>query len=235
MKLGILNALPGHYILAGELSDIEKFERLIKSVDAEIECVSYDATVEELPGSPQVCDAFLVTGSPCGVSDGDPWIATLAEFIQQAYAEQKKMVGICFGHQLIAQALGGQVRQSNDGWLLGLHRIELRQQPAWLSPPRPEFSLYFINQDQVVTLPPGAELIASNQFCPHTMFTLKDQVLGLQAHIEHSAAFMRTIIHYLEAQLTPHKRAEVLRSIEQSTPDDQLVARWVVNFIKAST
>jgi len=232
VKLAILNALPAPYIFEGELSDGEKFVRLFGAIDPTLECHLYDATAGELPGTPAVADAFLITGSPAGVYDGEPWIAPLAEFVRQAYAGQKKLVGICFGHQLLAQALGGWVEKSENGWVLGLRSFEIQNHAGWLTPAASRCSLYFVNQDQVVTLPPGATVIGGNDFCPVTIYALKNQVLGIQAHIEQSRRFMRLVIDYLEPRAPAALWAEAYRSLEQGVPDDGLVARWLINFLK---
>lgn len=232
VKLAILNALPGPYVFEGELSDGEKFVRLFNAIDPTIEYQVYDATAGELPGSPAVADAFLITGSPAGVYDGDPWIAPLEEFVRQAYAAEKKLVGICFGHQLLAQALGGQVEKSEKGWILGLRRFEIQSQADWLSPAKSRCSLYFVNQDQVVALPSGAAVMGGSDFCPYPIYAIKNQVLGIQAHIEQSRRFMDLVIDFLEARAPAALRAEAHRSLEQGLPDDKLVAQWIVNFLK---
>lgn len=232
MKLAILNALPAPYVFEGELSDGEKFVRLFAATDPTLECQVYDAAAGELPDSPAVAEAFLITGSPAGVYDGDPWIAPLEEFVRQAYAAKKKLVGICFGHQLLTQALGGRVEKSGQGWILGLRHFEIEDRADWLTPAKSLCSLYFVNQDQVTALPPGADVIGGSDFCPYTIFVIKNQVLGIQAHIEQSRRFMRLVIDFLELRAPAALRAEAHRSLEQGLPDDKLVAQWVVNFLK---
>jgi GMP synthase-like glutamine amidotransferase len=232
MKLGILNALPGAYVFDGEPTDAEKFERLFRSIDAAIECTTYDVTAGELPPSPAACEAYLITGSPLGVYDTEPWIAKLTQFVRQAHAQEKKLVGICFGHQLLAQALGGQVEKSATGWVLGLRQFEIQRQPAWLTPARSPCSLYFVNQDQVVKLPAEAVVIGGNDFCPYTIYMIEHRVLGIQAHIEQTKRFMRLVIGYLEPRTSLVVCTEARRTLEQGTPDDGIVAQWVVNFIR---
>jgi GMP synthase-like glutamine amidotransferase len=232
LKLALLNALPGHYIFEGDKPDTEKFKQVFDTLGAGFQYLVYDATAGDLPDSPEVADAFLVTGSPCGVYDNAPWIAPLAEFVQRCAEQQKKLVGICFGHQLIAQALGGQVEKSKEGWLLGLHRFELYRQPSWMIPARAGCSLYFINQDQVITLPPRAQRIGGSEVCPNTIFVVENRILCLQPHIEYTAAFMQAIVNYLEPGLSRAKGAEAMRSLGHGEPDNTTAARWIVNFLK---
>jgi GMP synthase-like glutamine amidotransferase len=232
VKLAILNALPASYIFEGEPSDAEKFVRLFGSIDPTIECQVYETTTGELPELPVGADAFLITGSPAGVYDGDSWIADLEQFIRQAYVSEKKLVGICFGHQLLAQALGGRVEKSEKGWILGLRHFEIHSRPDWLTPARSLCSLYFVNQDQVTLLPPGAASIGGHDFCPYTIYEIKNRVLGIQAHIEQSERFMRLVIEYLKPRLSSTLNEEALHSLSQGRPDDTLVARWVINFLK---
>lgn len=230
MKIGILNADPAKHLLDHQ-TDPEKIEQLLCANGAAFEFATYEATQGELPESVEAADVFLITGSPHSVYDGLGWISALEQFVQQSYAQHKKLLGICFGHQLIAKALGGQVTKSDDGWVVGLHDISLYRQPPWLSPARPNCSLYFVNQDQVVSLPSQAELIGGSEDCPHAIYTLGEQVLCIQAHPEQPARFLRAVINFLGPKMGPKVREEALTSLEKGQPDDRLVAQWIVNFI----
>ncbi|MCL4296637.1 MAG: GMP synthase [Anaerolineae bacterium] len=234
MKIGILNADPATYVIDHQ-TDPEKIELFFRAGGADLEFTTYEAVQGELPESVAVADVFLISGSPHSVYDGLPWISGLEQFIQRCYAQHKKLVGICFGHQLIAQALGGQVTKSDNGWVVGLHEISLYQHPAWLSPAEPRCSLYFVNQDQVVTLPPQAELIGGNELCPHAIYTIGEQVLSIQAHPEQPARFLRAVITFLGPKMGPEVQAKALASLEKRQPDDRLAARWIVNFIASGS
>lgn len=232
MKIGILNAVPARFLIDDQ-TDPEKFEQLFSSIGAPVELSIYEAAAGELPESVEACDVFLITGSPHSVYDDEPWIAGLEKFVQRCFAQHKKLVGICFGHQLIAQALGGQVVKSDQGWVLGLHPINLTAAKPWLSPEQSRCSLYFVNEDQVVTLPPRAELIGGNELCPYTLFSIGRQVLCIQAHPEQPERFLRLVTDYLGKRVSPDVRTAALASLDNGLPDGELVGRWLLNFISS--
>ena len=230
MKLGILDAVYSKDTIDGE-PEAEKFVRLFQLVNAPFACELYHVAEGEFPPSPEVCDAFLVTGSPQGVYDQDGWIAPLGEFIRQAYAAQRKLVGICFGHQIIAHSLGGESRKSEKGWGLGLRPFTIYQEKPWLTPAATTCCLNFIHQDQVITLPLGAELLAGNDHCPHIMYAIDDQVLGIQGHPEYLPNAMETLLHY-EHDHYGLEVSDALVSLTQAQPDTRTVAQWIVNFLQ---
>jgi GMP synthase-like glutamine amidotransferase len=118
--LGILNAIhPEKSTVNWGGSPIDAYVRFFESVEAPFDYRGFEVAQGELPASPDVCDAYVITGSPRGVYDDDPWIAELSVFIREAYGAGKKLIGICFGHQILAHALGGQVEKSEKGLGLG--------------------------------------------------------------------------------------------------------------------
>ena len=131
------------------------------------------------PDSPQVADAFLLTGSRHGVYEDHPFIAPLEQFVRDAFEQAVPMLGICFGHQIIAQALGGQVEKASAGWGLGRQVYHMT--------PLGDRALCAWHQDQVVTPPDGARIIAANGFCPYAgLIYPGERTLTVQAHPEFS-------------------------------------------------
>ena len=126
------------------------------------------------------CDGWLITGSRHGVYEDHPWLRPLEQFIRDSFAAHVPMVGICFGHQIIAQAMGGKVEKFSGGWAVGAQDYDfggtILTLNAW-------------HQDQVTTVPPGAKVIASNDFCTNAAF-LYDHALTIQAHPEFRADFI---------------------------------------------
>ena len=117
MKIGILDAFPPEELNTVSWNDtpVDAYIRFIESVEAPFEYEGYRVAQGEFPESPEACDAYLITGSPRGVYDSQPWIADLEKFIQDCYQAGIKLVGICFGHQILAHALGGHAEKSEKG------------------------------------------------------------------------------------------------------------------------
>ena len=235
MRIGILSALlPGTGRINWNRSPVDAYIRFLESANAPFDYVEYKVTDGEYPASADDCDAYLITGSRRGVYDADEWIASLLCFVQDAYQAGKKLVGICFGHQVLPHALGGHAEKSKKGWGIGLKSFAITRHKAWMNG-RPEFcSLYFSHQDQVMRLPPEAELLGGNAFCPMALFVIGDQALGIQGHPEFSTGIMKGILAEKEKTLEPNVHAAAVRSLASGTPDNQIVARWVANFFRDS-
>ena len=230
MKLGILDAVYKKDSIDGEL-EAEKFVKLLQMVNAPFEIHIYHVAEGEFPLSPNECDAYLVTGSPQGAYDKDAWIDPLADFIRQSYAAECKLVGICFGHQVIADSLGGVAQKSEKGWGMGLRPFQIHNHKPWMTPSLDTCTLNFIHQDQVTALPDGAELLASNDHCQNAMLSIGNQVFTMQGHPEYLPKAMETLLHYVR----DHDGLEVdeaLASLAQGQPDTRTVAQWIVNFLQ---
>ena len=145
------------------------FERFFDGLRADLDYRYYQVQDGELPGQPTECDAYLITGSRASAFDDLPWINPLLDWIRGFHLARAKIIGICFGHQIIARALGGRVERSLRGWGLGARDLQLIQNPAprWLSgTDRRSFRLLYSHQDQVVMAPHGAVILAGDPFCP---------------------------------------------------------------------
>ena len=133
-------------------------------------------------------NAFIITGSAYGVYDDHDWIKNLFEVIKKIVHFKIPLLGICFGHQAIAKALGGHVIKYSKGWGIGIKEVTIIKQKSLLGNFK-KLNLIFFHQDQVVKLPKNAELIASNSFCTMSSFSIDNSVLTLQAHPEFSKDF----------------------------------------------
>ena len=232
MKLGILNAIsPGSSAVDWGGTPFDTYRRFFESVNAPFTYAGYRAAQGQFPASPEKCDAYVITGSPRGVYDTDLWIGLLSQFMRDSYNEGIKLVGICFGHQILAHALGGCAEKSGKGRGFGLKSFDISRSKAWMNCKADYCSLYFAHQDQVVKLPPGAELLGGNSFCPVAFYEIDNQVLGIQGHPEFSVSIMRDLLPVFKKELTPSVYEESVRSLENGSPDNLLVAQWIVNFI----
>lgn len=233
LRLGILDAVPEEFYPDGEKTDPEKFIDMFQGIDAPMSFSVYTPTAGHFPDGLDECDAYLITGSPCSVYDTYTWIKDLENFIHHAFAAGTPLVGVCFGHQLIAQSLGGKVRLAADGWLLGLHEIEVHAEKSWMGGRNASHPLYFINQDQVVRLPPDAELLASAERCPNAMYCIGDRLLSLQAHPEQPLSSMRAFTKLLvdEYHIDTDLALEAHATMDSGEPDARLFAEWIVDFL----
>lgn len=139
---------------------------------------------EPLP-KPGEVEAVVLPGSAAGVYEDHAWLAPLREFIRQSYAARIPMLGICFGHQIMADALGGAVRKSDKGWGLGRHRYETRHRPSFMQTAPASFAVACSHQDQVIEPPQEGEVILSSDFTPNAGLAYRNgAALSFQAHPE---------------------------------------------------
>lgn len=188
----------------------------------------------ELPESPQACDAYLITGASAGVYDPLPWIARAEDFLRAAKG-QAALVGVCFGHQLMAQAFGGKVIKSPKGWGLGEQEYAVRLREPWMDGAA-AIRLPGSHQDQVVELPPGAEVWAANDFTPMGALAWRDQpAISLQLHPEFEPAYAVSLIeHRREGPYTQEQADRAIASYRG--PDDRArVGGWIRNFLGQAT
>jgi len=160
------------------------FHRMFEPSGFEFETVRL-ADGAPLP-DPATLEAVLITGSSAGVYDTHyAWMEPLRQFIRGAYANKTPMLGICFGHQIVADALGGDVRKSEKGWGLGRHVYAVKSRPAHIGGKLPEFAIACSHQDQVIAPPPEAEVFLSSDFTPNAGLVYRNgATMSLQSHPE---------------------------------------------------
>lgn len=193
----------------------------------------YDVEHGEYPLSLDECDGYVITGSKKSVYDDEPWIHELAEFVRSAHEARKKLVGVCFGHQMVAQALGGKTEPAAGGWGVGIHRSKLVKQPAFLSDDLDAFNLVVSHKDQVTRLPPDAELLATSDFCPNAMFQIGEHILTVQGHPEFVKGYSKALMEFRKDILGNEKFSAGVASLDEPL-DRDIVAKWIVNFIGES-
>ena len=231
MHIGILQADrvdPEHRARFGDYPSMFA-DTLRRGMEQETTFEFFDVRRQRYPRSIDDCDGYLITGSRASVYDHDPWIVRLIGFMGDLHDARAKTVGICFGHQLIAQALGGTVGRAPGGWGVGVHTWVVVRHESWMRPAKREFRLLASHQDQVQTLPPGARLLASSRFCPHAAFAVGDHMIAVQGHPEFTKAYAKFLMHrrrpLLGAAFEPG-----MRSLDQPT-DAGVVAGWIARFL----
>lgn len=192
------------------------------------EVTPFDVQAGEYPHDPAAYGAYLITGSPAGVYEPLPWIARLMDFIRSAAGS--KMVGVCFGHQAMAQALGGTVEKSNKGWGAGLHRYSVVRPEPWLDGAS-EIAVPASHQDQVVVQPPATEVVATSDFTPFAALAWTDRpAISFQFHPEFSPGFAKALI---EKRYDIVPDAEAAIASLDAPNDNARVGGWIRRFLKA--
>lgn len=177
----------------------------------------------EFPDSPEDCDAWLITGSRLGTYDDDPLIAPLEDLVRAIIAKRRQLLGICFGHQIIAQALGGEVRKWPGGWCLGITEYAGTDGP---------FRLNAFHQDQVTRLPRDAVLTASNETCANAGFRIGETVQTYQAHPEYTNPIFTAMVEKRREILPSDRVAEAETKLDQFPDTEAIVAEMVAHLKK---
>ncbi len=180
--------------------------------------------------TPDAFDAYAITGSSAGAYDSLPWIAPLEAFLRAAKG-RAKLVGICFGHQILAQALGGRVAKAPQGWGLGLHRYAIDGDAPWLDGPA-SVSGTASHQDQVIVPPPGSRTLAASSFTPHAMLTYGDDALSFQFHPEFAPAFSRALFTQRRVPGLPQAQHEAAIASLDRPNDNARVGGWIDRFLR---
>ena len=189
----------------------------------------YDVRCGRYPHRVDDCDGYLITGSRASAYDDEPWIVRLADFVRELDDARTKTVGICFGHQLIAGALGGQVDRAQAGWGVGVHTWKVVDDEPWMRPRLDEFRLLASHQDQVTALPPGARLLASSDFCPNAAFAVGDHLVAMQGHPEFTRGYAEFLMRGRRDRLGP-AFGPGLESLKHPT-DEGAIAAWIAGFL----
>lgn len=224
MRLAILETGRPPGDLAQRFGDYpEMFGRLLGS-GFDIE--TYEARSGQLP-VPDAHDAYLITGSPAGVYDPLPWIEPLLDFIRRA--RRSKMVGVCFGHQAMAQALGGEVEKSVKGWSTGLHRYAVVHREPWMTDAN-TIAIPASHQDQVVVQPPNTRIVAASDFTPFAALAWTDRpAISFQFHPEFTPEFAAALIR-ARSDAFPEP-GPLVESLEAPNDSGQL-GQWIRNFLQ---
>ncbi|MFZ9036326.1 MAG: glutamine amidotransferase-related protein [Francisellaceae bacterium] len=231
MKVAILLAdhIPSHRHCYSGGDYPNMFANLFLQTSLIVDIDVYDVTVGEYPSDATIYDAFIITGSKASAFDDQHWILHLKHRIQRYYHLGKKLIGICFGHQILASALGGEVRRSTKGWTVGIETVQMIIEKPWMNPFTDYISLVFYHQDQIIRLPKQAQLLATNTISPVQMFCIEDQVLGIQAHPEMLKAHNHQLLHEFQQTIETqfHRAVDSLRVRDHG----KMVGHWILNFI----
>ena len=232
MKIGILQCcavLPQFQEQFGDYPDM--FIKLFHKIDPSITFDIFDIREHQFPMSLDQCDAYITTGSRTSTYEDLSWIPPFKQLIKDLYFAKKKLVGICFGHQLIADTLGGYTELSDKGWGVGVSKNNILVNKSWMNPELKQLNIIVSHQDQVTELPRGAELLASSDFCPNYMYQISNEILTIQGHPEFTKSYAETLMKYREEKLGSETLKLGLKSLEHDVHSD-VMAQWMLNFVQ---
>jgi GMP synthase-like glutamine amidotransferase len=184
------------------------------------------------PNSVEDYDGYLITGSAYGVYDDAPFIPKLMTLIREIFAAGKPLVGICFGHQIIAHALGGHAAKFSGGWGIGTMQVNIVGKADWIPSDASTFDLIYVHQDQVDVLPDNAVRLAESDFCKNAAFAIGKNVFALQGHPEFTADYTNALIDIREDKIGKERAAEARISL-QNPHDGRRVGSWILDFFTA--
>jgi GMP synthase-like glutamine amidotransferase len=226
MKLAILETGRPPGGLAEKFGDYPAMFAQMLGLGFDIEV--FNVAAGQLPADPAAHGACLITGSPAGVYDPLPWIASLSDFIRAA--ETSTMVGICFGHQIMAEALGGHVVKSEKGWGAGLQQYSIVRTEPWMDAAE-TVAVPASHQDQVVIQPPRTQVIAESSFAPLAGLAWTDRpAISFQFHPEFAPEFAKALIEQ-RYDIVPDPDAAIA-SLDAPN-DNARVGGWIKRFLGA--
>lgn len=194
----------------------------------------YDVQQGELPADPADNDAYVITGSAVGVYDPLPWIEPLKAFLLEIKGE-RPMVGVCFGHQIMAEAFGGKVIKSDKGWGVGLQAYEVAAREPWMDAAG-HVAVPGSHQDQVVELPPGARVLAGSAFTPNGILAYDDaKAISMQFHPEFSPAYAKALIEARRGTRFTDEQADAAIASLGADNDRTRMAEWIGRFLAQET
>lgn len=235
MKIAILNCdevdrdLVNKY---GEYCDM--FVNSLNARQKGLKFTHFDALHRQLPDKQEHFDGYIITGSRHNSYDNDPWIVELMEWVRSADRLQKHVAGICFGHQLIARALGAEVKKSEKGWGLGSTTVYLQHCPDWLNEVPQELKLWVSHQDQVQNCPAHCQIIARSDFCPIFMLAKQSHIFTVQGHPEFAESYTEVLLEKRRPFLTAQQYNKAKQSLNTQV-DSSVVLDWILAMFAQGT
>jgi len=235
MKLGILacdHVLPHLQPRFGDYADM--FKAPLKHHIPNLVLATYSLCDGVFPKHEAECDAYLSTGSRQSVYNDTGWVKQFSDLVSKLALQKIPFVGICFGHQMLAQALGGTVERAGVGWGVGISTAQIKQPKSWMtndsSSLAPEYKLIISHQDQITTLPEHTQVLAANDFCPYSMIQVGEHLLGIQGHPEFSKDYSRELMLIRKEILGPEIFTTGIQSLGLELNAD-LVFAWIGRFL----
>ncbi len=237
MKIGVLQAglLPEEMAPRwGEYDSV--FTRFLTQADPNLEFQGWRVVEGEFPDAPDVVDGWIISGSKHGVYEDHFWLPPLKDFIRACAGARVPMIGVCFGHQVMAEALGGKAVKSEKGWGLGPHEYVTKDLPGWMSDAPGSIRIEAVHQDQVIALPPDATPVASSAFCENAALLYGDPdhpyAMSIQPHPEMSAEFVEELIATRRGVAFPEALSDAALARNSLPLNNDWAAKWFLDFLR---
>ncbi|MBA4001509.1 type 1 glutamine amidotransferase [Brevundimonas sp.] len=182
-----------------------------------------------LPDDPSAFEGVVVTGSAAGVYEDHFWIPQLLDWLRAARG-RARLLGICFGHQAMAQAFGGQVEKSDKGWGVGLHRYDVLSHEPWMFPKADSVAIPVSHQDQVVAVSPDTRIIAASDFTPYAGLAWGEDAVSFQCHPEFQPDYAAALVELRRERIPAAVAHQALETLRHAN-DRALMTAWIRAFL----
>ena len=214
-------------------SDGEKFRALLQPLRPDWQFTAVMVRDGEFPKSIHDFDGYVITGSPASANGGEAWIDRLMSFIRELDAALVPTIGICFGHQAIARALGGRVGKNPEGWGFGISPTHFTVHESWMQPSQETLNLYAAHTEQVIVLPTNAETLGGSAFCPVGSYKVGNHIFTTEYHPEMTPEFITDLSYEIEKSIG-NPIAERAREQFKTAADGRIFAQWMAQFFEMS-
>lgn len=239
MKIGILaTGITPDELINQYGSYADMFVQLFDKAQHQFEYELFDVRDGVFPQSVTQCDGWIITGSKFNVDENRDWMIKLKQLIVDVDAAGSPMVGICFGHQIIAEAFGGKVEAFEGGWGVGLHRYEMVGDSSFIADAPESFTISAMHRYQVTAKPDNASVFAESDFCQYAGLVYGDNILTFQAHPEFNLHYEDALVDLRKGTAIPDDTAEAgLATLRQdgAATDSIEVAHWMADFLTRKT
>lgn len=239
MKIGVLQCGLVHEALVSDFGEYDQvFGNWLSAHDPSLSFQGWVVEHGELPDSPSAMDGYILSGSKHGVYEDHDWLPPLKEFIQACAAEKVPMIGVCFGHQVIAEALGGKAVKSDKGWGLGRGEYETTARPSWMVDTPDQIAVHAVHQDQVVETPPDATVVARSSFCENAALVYGDvekpYAISIQPHPEFTDKFLTDLVTQRRGTVFDEALSDAAIGGTGRDLSRDWAAKWFVDFFRRS-
>lgn len=211
--------------------DGEKFRALLAPLRPDWRFSVFPVKDGEFPEARDRIDGFIITGSPASARSDEDWVLDLMELVREIVRVEIPLFGACFGHQLIARALGGAVGDNPGAFVLGNVETDVIARPSWMVGAPPRFRIAAAHAEQVTTLPNGARVLTVSDGCLIGGFAIGNHVFTTEYHPEMTPDFIAALTEALARKLPPEVIDRARASLNQSA-DRALFAQWIVGFFE---